>query len=270
LNRKLPEIADTIISEYLKLFDKLLPEVMEGFYVYGSAATGDFRSERSDIDFIAIVKNGLTYEQIDKLQLIHSSIQLKYKKPELNGFYITTDQLGLPKGKIKPVTYFYEGKVHDRGHFELNLVTWYQLKNSAITIRGASANELGFTVNWNDLIAEMKNNMNTYWKEWIRKSSRLFSRDFILLLSPERVEWGVLGVARQFYSFSEGGIVSKTDAGKWALTKVPEKYYKILQEALNIRSGGKRTYSSRFRRRKDTLEFMNYILSVSDIASYRD
>ncbi len=108
----------------------------------------------------------------------------------------------------------------------------------------------------------MKNNMNTYWRNWIKKSSKLLSRDSILLLSPERVEWGVLGVARQFYSFNEGGIASKTEAGKWALTKVPEKYHKILQEALNIRSGGKGGYSSRFRRRKDTLEFMNYILSV--------
>ncbi len=263
MNRKLPEIADTIISEYLTLFDKLLPGIREGFYIYGSAATDDFQAERSDIDFITIVKNGLSYEQIDKLQLVHSLILLKYKKPELNGFYVTPDQLGLPKGKIKPVTFFYEGKVHDRGHFELNLVTWYQLKNSAVTIRGIPANELGFSVSWNDLIAEMKNNMNTYWKDLIRKSSRLFSYDSILLLSPERVEWGVLGVARQFYSFSEGGIASKTEAGKWALEKVPEKYHKILQEALNIRSGGRQAYSSRFRRRKDALEFMNYILSVS-------
>jgi predicted nucleotidyltransferase len=236
---------------------------MNGFYIYGSAATDDFHVERSDIDFIAIVETGLSYEQIDKLQLIHSLIQLKYKKPELNGFYVTPDQLGLPKGKIKPVTFFYEGKVHDRGHFELNLVTWYQLKNSAVTIRGFPANELGFSVSWDDLIAEMKNNMNTYWKKWIRKSSRLFSYDSILLLSPERIEWGVLGTARQYYSFNEGGIVSKTEAGRWALEKVPEKYHKILQEALNIRSGGRQAYSSRFRRRKDVLEFMNYILSVS-------
>lgn len=270
MNRKLPEIANTIISEYLTLFDRLLPAVMKGFYIYGSAATDDFQAERSDIDFITIIKSGLSYEQIDKLQLIHSLIQLKYKKPELNGFYITSDQLGLPKGKIKPVTYFYEGKVHDRGHFELNLVTWYQLKNSSVSIRGIPANELDFTVNWGDLIAEMKYNMNTYWIEWIRKSSRLFSYDSILLLSPHRIEWGVLGVVRQFYSFSEGGIASKTKAGKWALTKVPGKYHKILQEALNIHSGGKTVYLSRFKRRKDTLEFMNYILSVSSITDHRD
>ncbi len=94
MNTKLSEIANTIISEYVKLFDRLLPAVMNGFYIYGSAATDDFHVERSDIDFITIVKRELSYEEIDKLQLIHSLIQVKYRKPELNGFYVTPDQLG--------------------------------------------------------------------------------------------------------------------------------------------------------------------------------
>jgi hypothetical protein len=110
----------------------------------------------------------------------------------------------------------------------------------------------------------MKENMQTYWKKWIDKTSRQLSFSNFTALSAQRIEWGVLGITRQYYTFHKNNITSKTVAGIWALDNVPEKFHKILKEAVNIRNGKKSLYSSKFKRRRDAIEYMTYIYKESE------
>ncbi|RPI16034.1 MAG: DUF4111 domain-containing protein [Ignavibacteriae bacterium] len=260
----LPEVVNKIVSLYFELMDKHLPGLMEGFYIYGSAALNDFYPDKSDIDFITVVSRKPGHIDVEKLQMVHGLIRMKFRKSELNGIYVLLEQLGKTKDETEPVTYYYNSRIHDEGYFEINDVTWYQLKNKAITLKGTPASELNFHIDWKCVLKEMHENMNTYWKRWIKKSSGFSYGSLKVLLFSKCIEWGVLGITRQYYSFIENDITSKSSAGEWVLTKVPVEYHKILQEALNIRSGKNYHYTSKYKRKKDALAYMRFIIEESN------
>jgi predicted nucleotidyltransferase len=43
-------------------------------YLYGSLATGDFDSQRSDIDFVVVTTDGLPQEMIQDLEAMHGRL----------------------------------------------------------------------------------------------------------------------------------------------------------------------------------------------------
>jgi Domain of unknown function (DUF4111) len=251
-----------IITEYLNLVDEYNPELLEGFYIYGSVALGDYSLKLSDIDFIAVSKNRLTKEDISKLEGIHQMIRKAYPKPSLEGIYVTWDDLG-KLNDIEPYPYYHEGKMHESGLFECNPVTRHELITCGIAIQGPEVSELDITQDWDQLIQLMNTNLNTYWLNWIKLSSKRISMNSVsLLCSKAAVEWGVLGITRLYYTFHENQITSKARAGEYALRVVPERWHRVIQESINYRRGiSKSLYRSVWKRRADTLAYMNYILN---------
>lgn len=94
-------------------------------------------------------------------------------------------------------------------------------------------------------------------------SSRRFSsiKFLCLFVSLKSIEWGVLGVTRLYYTFREKGMTSKVGAGEYGLKKLPERWHKIINEAMRLRKGNKKSYySSIIERRNDTLAYIEYII----------
>jgi hypothetical protein len=101
-------------------------------------------------------------------------------------------------------------------------------------------------------------NLNRYWGNYTRNP-----RYIATLFSDYGVQWAVTGVLRQYYSFMEGGITSKDDAGRYALDHVPERWHKLICEALNIRSSSHVIlYRTRVDRALDAFRFMKYIIKT--------
>lgn len=86
-------------------------------------------------------------------------------------------------------------------------------------------------MDWDRLTVDMMANLNTYWVRFTREPARM-----AWLLSDYGIQWTVLGVLRQFYTFKEQDITSKTGAGEYALQHVSTRWHRIIQEALNIRN----------------------------------
>lgn len=261
-NQLHPKIQQ-IISEYLAQVNQAKqPGFLEGFYIYGSIALGDYSLALSDIDFIAVTAKRLQQEEIELFKAIHRNIERKYKKPNMNGIYITWDDLGKLPDEIEPYPYYCDGRMHPEGDFELNAVTWSELKSHGITLIGPKPSELSFTVDWDRLIADMHTNLNTYWKNWIERSSRFSLNSAALYFSRAQVEWGVLGITRLFFTFRENDITSKGLAGEYALGVIPDEWHKIVQEAVNFRRGASTSlYASRRKRKTEALRYMEYMLT---------
>ncbi|WP_442600717.1 aminoglycoside adenylyltransferase domain-containing protein [Paenibacillus sp. KN14-4R] len=263
---KFPSQVDEILDLYIKNVNSLKPNLLEGFYLYGSIVSEDFSLELSDIDFIAITKERLSEAEIKMLHQVHRKVELKYKKPNLNGIYITWDDLGKLQSEIQPFPYFLEGKMYKSGYFELNLVTWYEFKNKGIKIMGPEISDLNIEVDFELLISRMHQNLNSYWSNWIIRSSKLLSLvSLALYFRRNDMEWGVLGITRLFYTFREHKITTKVGAGKYALEVVPVQWHKIIQECINTRSGmTKSLYQSRITRKSDAINYMKYIMKESN------
>lgn len=259
-------LADKIVTSYKEQVEKQLPGLLEALFIYGSVTLNDFHPKKSDIDFVAVCSKRIDDQQFKFLKKIHKKIQGQYSKPNLNGIYLLWEDLGKTTSDIPQFPYFYNGKMFRAGHFEVNPITWFQLKNNSINILEENNKALNFEVDDYELVAYVLNNMQTYWKKWTNEHSKWWSyKSLLLVFFPKLVEWGVLGISRQYFTLKTHEVTSKLEAGKYCLNHLPERFQNILKEAIRIRkqeSG--MIYPSAWLRWKETIDYMNYILKECD------
>ncbi len=254
---KLPSPTDKILTEFVSQINKIQTDLIEGLYVTGSIPLGDYYLKKSDIDFIAILKEKPNEVVIKKIEKIHFKIEHKYNNPKLNGYYLTLE--GLKNGHLKFPSFF-EGKMQSERFFELDKVTLYELQTTSLNILGNPATDLLIKISFDDVVSQLYQNINTYWTTWIHKHSAFKIGFFFLALYPRLTEWGILGVARQFHTLESKKITSKHNAGLYCLDKLPKQYYNIISVAIEARKANKTQLRPSFERATKTIECMKYLI----------
>ncbi|MEW6732374.1 MAG: aminoglycoside adenylyltransferase domain-containing protein [Acidobacteriota bacterium] len=237
MHKRIPQIVQPILEKYIRLIENQLPGFIGGFYIYGSIALDAFNEKFSDIDFITVVNHKVMSDELKRLGNIHKKIRQEHPEHKLEGSYLQWSDLGHFQEEIEPYPYYYQNALHPYGYHELNSVTWWVLKHRGVALIGPEPEQLNFTVDWNLLITRMRENLNSYWASWISSPVKI-----AYLLTDTGIQWAVLGVLRQFYTFKKNSITSKTAAGEYALSQLPEKWHQLIQEAINIRAGNHRSY----------------------------
>jgi len=257
MNQRIPEPIRPILENYVQLVDHRLANLINAFYIGGSLALDGFNERFSDIDFVAVLHRKATPGEIEKLQDIHKTIEKDFPRWKLEGDYFQGNDLGC-SDNIEPYPYYHDGKVHPEGHFEVNLITWWILKNHGIAIMGTEPQNLNFTVDWNLLVGRMKENLNSYWVRWANRIDRR-----LVMVSDWGIQWAVLGVLRQYYTFNENSMTTKVKAAEYALTSLSPQWHPLIQEAIDIREGKRRTaYRSRILRMMDAVKFLKYVIQT--------
>src|SRR6266496_3203926 len=222
IDPRIPEVIQPIVKDYILLTEKRVLGLINATYIVGSIALGEFNEFFSDIDFISIMNRKATIVEVGHLRKIHQATEDSYQW-KLSGSYIQFGDLGKLSNSVEPHPHFHDGLLHPAAHNGLNSITWWELKNHGIPILGAKSRSLQFTVNWDLLIAEMRENLNSYWLNWTRSPRRM-----ILLYSDWGIQWAVLGILRQFYSFRENSITTKVRAGYYALECLPLQWHPLV------------------------------------------
>lgn len=249
IHAPLPEAIQPLMQAYLTQVAQRLPGLMTACYLHGSVALSAFDPALSDVDFITIVSRRCTPDDLAQLAAVHAALEKQY--PPLQGSYLQADDLG--KLTIEPAPYYSDGVLHPRGQHDINSVTWWLLKHRGLILLGPPPD---YEVDWGLLVTNMRHNLNTYWRSYIRDPRRM-----AWLLSDYGVQWTVLGTLRQVYTFAEHDITSKVGAGEYALAKLPARWHRIIREALRIRQHEPESiYRSRFTRSVDTFRFLQYII----------
>jgi hypothetical protein len=173
----------------------------------------------------------------------------------MDGSYLQWSDLGRIEALSAPYPYYAEG-FHIDGHEEGNSVTWWELKNKGIALLGPEPITLDYTVDWDLLITRMRHNLNSYWRRFTREPMRIG-----WLLSDYGIQWVVLGVLRQYYTFQEQDITSKTEAGQYGLIHLPPRWQRLIDEAIHIREQGKGCcYHSRILRAVEAFRFVRFMI----------
>jgi hypothetical protein len=254
----LPHVVQAVIDDYVTRVQAELPGLMVGMYLHGSLALDAFTPEFSDIDFIAVTSRRCTDGDVEHLAAIHQAVERTHPQPALQGSYLQACDLGKFEDTIEPQPCYSDGVLRPSGHHDINAVTWWLLKNRGVVIVGTDPKELSFSVDWDRLTADMKINLNTYWVRFTHDPARI-----AWLLSDYGIQWTVLGVLRQYYTFTEKSITSKASAGEYALKHLPVKWHKLVQEALNIRNRNHATlYRSRLGRGVEAFRFIKLVIRL--------
>lgn len=181
--------------------------------------------------------------------------------PHFDGFYIEQAELCRTPALAKRAPYSLDGVFHsDAACFEINPVTWLCLAQHGIGVQSRPTQTLDISTDPASRQAFQVDNLRTFWEPWIEDSSKgLACKARDGMVDAAVLAWGVLGNLRIACTFATGCIVSKSDAGRWALTRYPSDWYPVVQDALSARIGDvSRVPVSRGR---DALDFMRYVVA---------
>ncbi|MGE6752830.1 aminoglycoside adenylyltransferase domain-containing protein [Rossellomorea sp. NPDC071047] len=265
---RLPSVVQAVLNDYLILFNKYLPNTMKGVYLHGSISLDAYVNNSSDIDFIAVTRRRMTSEDAESLFLIHKELALTYPKPEMDGVYITQEEIGKLStnntNEYQENAYYNSGELKFGEYFNFNPITWYLFKHMGISVMGSDTASFDVTISLHQLSSYVHSNMNSYWMGRVSglENSIEDVMNYPTEIIDNEIEWSVLGLLRQYYTLRESGITSKQEAGEYGLQHLQDEWHKIISEAMNIRDGLRVSlFNSEEERIKHTLEFAKYIIS---------
>ena len=216
LDPRIPEPIQPIIKDYLRRTEQRLIGLIHASHIVGSIALGEFNEHFNDIDFITVLSRKATPIDLGNLRTIHQSLENTYPKWKMSGSYVQACDLGKLGNDLRPYLHDHDGKLRPTAHNVINSVRRWELRNCGIPIAGTASASFLFTVNWDLLTAEMRDNLNTYWRSWTRQP-----RLTAVLYTNWGIQWAVLGVLRQYFSFKENTITTKVRVCDYVLGSLP-------------------------------------------------
>lgn len=263
IDPRIPEAVQPIIKDYFLLTEKRVLGLINASYFVGSIALGEFNKQFSNIDFVTVLNRRTTAVEMEHLRKIHQTVEKNHPHWRMSGSYIQSGDLGKLGDDVEPHPHFHDGDLHAAARNGLNSILWWELKNHGIPIVGTAPRNLPFAVDWDLLIAEMRQNLSSYWLSWTQDPRRM-----ILLYSNWGIQWAILGILRQFYIFRENSITSKVRAANYALDHLPPQWHPLIQESINIRQGiNDSCYRSRFGRMVEAVHFLKFIIHTCNADS---
>jgi hypothetical protein len=221
------------LGAWLAAHDEAAPGVVEGLYVVGSIALGDW-TPRSDVDIVAVVADPSDPDLFDDLASAQSLVRERVGV-SIDGPYVAWGDLVVPAMAVQR-PWVLDGQYHVDGEsFEINPVTWYTLATYGLAIRGDEPAGIGV---WHDVeerrswVAE---NLDTYWRGVGEALVAGLDVSDEPEFGGEVLEWVALGVARMLYTFETGDVTSKSGAGRWAAERIPE-YADVFTRAVEVRA----------------------------------
>lgn len=257
----LPEQVQAVVETFFGMADAEIPGLVEGLYLVGSLALGDFRPHRSDIDFVAVTSGRPEAARLAALEHVHAQLQKRYRRPFFDGIYVTRNDLARPPASATGCPTAHEGRLTTDGRGDP--VAWHTLAEHGVRCRGPAVADISVWTDMNVLAAWMNENLDTYWqRRVVDRGARLLSRYGLVSLSAWACEWCVTGVSRLHYTLATGAITSKEGAGIYALATFPPRWRRVIEEALRIRRGaqGRSLYRSPLARRRDVLAFSKMVI----------
>lgn len=256
------------VREYLALLEAEDASFVQDVYLVGSVALGDFQEGQSDIDFVALVADSPSTSQRESLARVHAGMASS-EGPHFDGFYIESAKLERVPARSEQAPFSINGVFRsDDICFEINPVTWFCLAEHGIAVRGSPPQTLGIAADPAALQAHQINNLRTNWEPWIEESSKALARK----AANEAVDaavlaWGVLGNLRIACTLGTGRIVSKSEAGRWALTRYPVQWHSVIRDALRARTSA--ISELPVSRCRHGLEFMRHVVADALATGHR-
>jgi hypothetical protein len=223
-----------VVDAYLEAVDDAAPGLVEGLYLTGSTALGEFRPQTSDIDFLAVTSNRPDAAALAALSRAHVRLRHRCPRPFFDGRYVTWNDLARDPRHADPGPYSYEGHFHARG-YGADPVTWHTVADHGVRCRGAEPADLAIWTDAAALASWTLNNFDSYWRPLLKRARRFPDPWSLTAFTSYGAVWVALGVCRLHYTLATGKIASKEEAGCYGIETFPERWHRALNEALRIR-----------------------------------
>ena len=227
-------LVQRVVDYYLHAADAAVPNLVEGLYLEGSVALGDFQPDSSDIDFVAVTAEPLSPAALAQLERVHGRVRERFPRPCFDGIYLTWQDLARAPSEVTVSARCLDGKFRAAPIEPPSPVSWHTVARYGIACRGPQPKDLDIVSDDETLAAWTDGNLASYWTPLVASASHLGSRWGLISLTAYGTVWIVGGVSRLHYTLATGDIASKASACRHALAAFPE-WQRIITEALRLR-----------------------------------
>lgn len=247
---------------YVTQLDRFFPGRVVGLYVVGSSAMGAFDPDRSDIDLV-VVLDGNTDGDCRRIRSVHRAsalrtfpravFRLRSSVPGVcNAVFVDAGEISRPVRSIRPIG-SHVGLRHTCGTaFDVNPVVWKTLRDQGIAIRGPEPSTIGLDAEEDRLREWNRDNLRDYWQPFAQ-SLQAGSAPLRYRLRPGwTIAWVTTGPARLHHTIATGEVISKDQAGEYALEVFDRRWHPIIRAGLAARRG--ETPTGAFRDRATMVE----------------
>lgn len=219
--------TDKLIKDYAEQSKNILQDNLVGVYLHGSAVMGCFNPEKSDLDFIIVVKEPLT--DAVKRSYLEMVAECNAMGPA-KGIEMSIVLQGVCNPFIYPTPFDL--------HFSAGHLDWYRADpDGYITKMNGTDKDLAahFTIinkrgkclcgaSIKEVFAEVpgRDYMDSIWND-IEGAAEEIMVDTMYL---------TLNLARVLAYKEEGLVLSKKEGGEWALNYLPSEYHPLIMDAL--------------------------------------
>ncbi|MBV9382462.1 MAG: DUF4111 domain-containing protein [Streptosporangiaceae bacterium] len=247
----LPEAAAGVTGRFLGRVDAALPGLVKGFYLVGSIALGGFRPGRSDIDFVATLGRPLSAAEVAALRRVHRRCYAEgmlraaaHARPWpllCNGVFLREADLASPPGAVRAMARQVAGTFDVGKAFDVNPVTWWTLAHGGVPVRGPAPERLAIHLDDAALRDWTAANLVSYWRPWADAVAgggiAAWRRRLTQVHARRLAAWGVLGTARMHATIRTGTVISKEQAGEYALGVFGDRWHPVIHDALDYWRG---------------------------------
>lgn len=256
-----------VVEDYLGDLLATVPALVDGVYLTGSVALGDFHPAWSDIDFVTVLHDRPTPAQQSLLADVHERVTARHRRPRLDGYYLRWVDLASPPDWSATLgLQAHEGILHAGRNWVPPILLWHELHDHGLHVYGPSLEEHEIARDPSALRQWCLDSIAQHWTPWWFRTARLWSTAGWGSLGGWAPASGVLGVARVHYTLTSGHVTSKCGAGEWALAISEPEWRRLLEECLRIRNRPDKPslYRNPFRRRREALDFMDLLLTADE------
>ncbi|MDR0897207.1 MAG: DUF4111 domain-containing protein [Oscillospiraceae bacterium] len=221
----MPDALQTAIRTMTNAITAILADRTPTIYLYGSAATGDFRLGWSDIDLLVLTQGEISAAQADMLLPLRQTL---LARDPGNPYYrsFEGDMLDLAaflSGENTRAVYWgTSGQRLTQGH-ALNSLTMAELLTHGRLLHGEEVRGRMTMPTYAQLCADVGRHVET-----IRQYAQTTGR------SVYSYGW-LLDIARGLYTLQTGQIIAKTAAGEWALAQGLCPNVEVMEMAVAVR-----------------------------------
>lgn len=223
------------LDAYLRALDRVLPDAVEGVYLTGSAALGDYRHGQSDLDLLTLTTRSLTESELALLDAAHKELE-QGRQLHLDAVYIPREFVGKPPPRDAPGHAYVVDGEFKRGCDSQDLVIWAILDQCGITLRGPEAKSLGAAPDRAEFAAWNLGNLEDYWRAQAQQVRQVLGeRDADAELSAYSAVWFGTGPGRLHRTIATGEVISKSRSAEYSAELFPA-YEELLARVRASRS----------------------------------
>jgi hypothetical protein len=253
-----PELNE-VLRAFVESVQAILDYAFVAAWLQGSFAVGDF-DRHSDVDFIMVVEDELSDDQVQALQTTHARIYRLDSAwaQHLEGSYFPKEVLRRPSQPIKKLWYLDNGSqsLVRSDHCNTVVVRWTAREHGVVLAGPSPAtliDPIPVAVLRQDIMATLQD-----WGQQILIDSERFNNRFYQ-------SFIVLSYCRMLHDFYTGSIGSKRAGAAWAKASLDPSWAGLIDRtwegrpnpAVSVRQPAD---PEDF---KSTLEFVRYIMKVS-------